>query len=141
MITSMTNNTPAPGVWPTLRADDAPALITFLVDAFGFEETVVYRDGDRVDHAQLDWPEGGGIMLGSVREENSAQVSPPGMSSAYVVTAEPDALYKRATSAGAEIVVELRDTDYGSREFAARDPEGNRWSFGTYPGEPRRPPQ
>jgi hypothetical protein len=30
------------------------------------------------------------------------------------------------------------DTDYGSRDFAARDPEGNRWSFGTYRGEPRK---
>ena len=28
-------------------------------------------------------------------------------------------------------------TDYGSRDFAVRDPEGNRWSFGTYRGEPR----
>ena len=25
------------------------------------------------------------------------------------------------------------------RDFAARDPEGNRWSFGTYRGEPRKP--
>ncbi len=60
--------TPAPQVWPTLRAHDARALIRFLVDAFGFEETVVYREGDRVDHAQLSWPPGGGIMLGSVRD-------------------------------------------------------------------------
>src|SRR6202453_856564 len=57
--------TPAPQVWPSLRARDARALIKFLVDAFGFEETVVYGEGDRVDHAQLDWPPGGGIMLGA----------------------------------------------------------------------------
>jgi uncharacterized glyoxalase superfamily protein PhnB len=24
------------------------------------------------------------------------------------------------------------DEDYGSREYSARDLEGNRWSFGTY---------
>jgi len=30
--------------------------------------------------------------------------------------------------------VELLDTDYGSRDYAARDPEGNLWSFGTYAG-------
>ena len=36
------------------------------------------------------------------------------------------------TLAGAEIVRELADTDYGSREYSARDPEGNHWSFGTY---------
>ena len=44
----MSDNTPPPQVWPTLRARDARALIHFLVDAFGFEETVVYGDGDVV---------------------------------------------------------------------------------------------
>ena len=39
---------PAPQVWPTLRARDARALIRFLVDAFGFEQTVVYGEGDTV---------------------------------------------------------------------------------------------
>jgi uncharacterized glyoxalase superfamily protein PhnB len=133
----MTPATPEPQVWPTLRARDARALIRFLVDAFGFEETVVYGDGDRVDHAQLSWPEGGGIMLGSIREGESSATS-PGAFGAYVVTAEPDALYERAKAAGAEITAAPHDTDYGSRDFAARDPEGNRWSFGTYRGEPRK---
>ncbi len=45
-----------------------PGAIKFLVEAFGFEETAVYGEGDRVDHAELSWPEGGGIMLGSARE-------------------------------------------------------------------------
>jgi uncharacterized glyoxalase superfamily protein PhnB len=53
-------------------------------------------------------------------------------SSAYVVVSDPDGLHERATAAGAEITRELQDTDYGSREFSARDPEGNVWSFGTY---------
>jgi uncharacterized glyoxalase superfamily protein PhnB len=130
--------TPSPQVWPTLRAQDARGLIRFLVDAFGFEETTVYGEGDRVDHAQLSWPLGGGIMLGSVR---SAPGDPwplrPGTFGAYVVTDDPEALRARATSAGAELVLDLHDTDYGSREFSVRDPEGNLWSFGTYRGEPR----
>jgi len=126
-------------VWPTLRAHDARALIRFLVDAFGFEETVVYGEGDRVDHAQLSWPEGGGIMLGSARADAGVTVpSLPGTFGAYVVTSAPDALCERARAAGAEIISEPHDTDYGSRDFAARDPEGNRWSFGTYRGEPRK---
>ncbi|MGZ4246571.1 MAG: VOC family protein [Solirubrobacteraceae bacterium] len=37
-----------------------------------------------------------------------------------------------AGEAGATIVRELEETDYGSREYSARDPEGNLWSFGTY---------
>ena len=110
---------PEPQVWPTLRARDAQALIRFLTEAFGFEETVVYADGDVVHHAQLSWPG-------------------PGAFGAYVVTGQPDALCERARAAGAEITAEPHDTDYGSRDFSARDPEGNRWSFGTYRGEPRK---
>ncbi|MEY9847966.1 putative glyoxalase superfamily protein PhnB [Streptacidiphilus sp. BW17] len=130
---------PAPQVWPTLRANDARALIRFLVDAFGFEETVVHGEGDDVQHAQLSWPEGGGVMLGSVRPDQTGDAWPlqPGTFGAYVVTADPDAVHARAKAAGAEITADLHVTDYGSRDFAARDPEGNRWSFGTYPGEPR----
>jgi uncharacterized glyoxalase superfamily protein PhnB len=133
----MTDNSPPPQVWPTLRARDARALIRFLVDAFGFEETVVYGDAERVDHAQLSWPPGGGVMLGSVRDDGGWPV-PPGSFGAYVVTDDPDSLFARATAAGAEIIAPLHATDYGSRDFAARDPEGNRWSFGTYRGEPRK---
>jgi uncharacterized glyoxalase superfamily protein PhnB len=138
--------TPEPQVWPTLRAHDARALITFLVDAFGFEETVVYGDGDRVDHAQLSWPEGGGVMLGSVREgdedahgrHQGSTPTRPGTFGAYVVTDDVDGVYEKAKAAGAEIITEPHDTDYGSHDFAACDPEGNRWSFGTYRGEPRK---
>ncbi len=129
------SDTPQPQVWPTLRANDAIGLIKFLVEAFGFEETVVYSDGDVVHHAQLSWPEGGGIMLGSARP-GQASATDPGAFGAYVVTGEPDALCARARAAGAEITAEPHDTDYGSRDFSARDPEGNRWSFGTYRGEP-----
>jgi uncharacterized glyoxalase superfamily protein PhnB len=134
----MNDKTPAPQVWPSLRARDARALIRFLIDAFGFEEVVVYGDGDRVDHAQLSWPPGGGIMLGSAPEARSGDDRrlEPGTFGCYVVTDEPDALFARATAAGATVLRELNDTDYGSRDFAVRDPEGNQWSFGTYRGEP-----
>jgi uncharacterized glyoxalase superfamily protein PhnB len=130
--------TPPPQVWPTLRANDARTLIKFLVEAFGFEETVVYGEGDRVDHAQLSWPLGGGIMLGSAdRGPGDQWPLRPGTFGAYVVADDIDALHARAVTAGAEIIRPPQDTDYGSHEFAARDPEGNLWSFGTYRGEPR----
>ena len=89
--------TPAPQVWPTLRARDARALIRFLVDAFGFEETAVHADGDTVHHAELAWPLGGGVMLGSVRPDGSADqwALQPGTFGAYVVTDDPDALHAR----------------------------------------------
>ena len=136
----MSHGAPPPQVWPTLRARDARGLIRFLVDAFGFEETAVYGDGEQVHHAQLSWPLGGGVMLGSARaSDGDPWPVQPGSTGCYVVCDDPDALHDRALAAGAEIVMPLHDTDYGSREFAARDPEGNRWSFGTYRGEPRTP--
>ena len=100
------DTTPAPQVWPTLRAHDALALIRFLVEAFGFEETVVYADGDQVHHAQLSWPEGGGIMLGSARPASDSPGAPslPGSFGAYVVTSHPDELFTRATAAGAVVL-------------------------------------
>ena len=75
-------------------------------------------------------------MLGSARdpaEGGFAEIAPPlGSSSVYVVIDDPDALHDRAVAAGGEIVRELVDLDYGSRDFAVRDPEGNLWNFGTY---------
>ncbi len=129
--------TPQPGVWPTLRATDARTMIRFLVEAFGFEEVVVYGEGEHVDHAELAWPPGGGVMLGSRRDDPHPLVGPASSFSAYLVTDEPDALHARALAAGAEEVRPLQDTEYGSREFAVRDPEGGTWSFGTYRGHPR----
>jgi uncharacterized glyoxalase superfamily protein PhnB len=124
-------------VWPSFRYADAPAAIEFLTSALGFVATAVYTsqtDPGIVEHAELRWPLGGGIMLGSVRE--SADGPPrPGHNACYVVTDDPDGLFARVTAAGATIDRELSDTDYGSREFAIRDPEGNLWSFGTYAGE------
>jgi uncharacterized glyoxalase superfamily protein PhnB len=128
---------PAPTVWPTLQAHDARALIDWLVATFGFEETACYTDGGRVMHAQLSWPEGGGIMLGD-HKPGGEWSREPGTLGAYVVTDHVDALYEQARGAGATIVRPIADQDYGNREFCAADPEGNLWSFGPYRGEPRR---
>ena len=50
----------------------------------------------------------------------------------HAVVSDPDGHYERVRAGGAEIVRELVDQPYGSREYSARDPEGNLWSFGTY---------
>ncbi len=125
-------------VWPILTYRDARAAISFLVDAFGFEEKAVYAredDASIVDHAELSWPLGGGVMFGSAGKDDSEfGQREPGNDSVYVVCDEPDALFERATAAGAELVRGLKDEDYGSRGFTVRDPEGNLWSFGTYRG-------
>ncbi|CAJ1500391.1 VOC family protein [[Mycobacterium] kokjensenii] len=131
----MTNSNPT--VWLTLTAHDAPKLIDYYVDTFGFVVTARCGDtGDTIEHAELIWPEGsGGIMLGSHKPGN-VWSREPGTAGGYVVTGDPDALYQRVTRCEADVVRPLADTDYGAREFTVRDPEGNLWSFGDYAGEP-----
>jgi uncharacterized glyoxalase superfamily protein PhnB len=138
--TSTTDPENPPFVWASVNYRDAHAAIGFLTEAFGFVSTATYTAEDDeaiVHHAELLWPEGGGIMLGTAdRPESEFSQMPTGCASTYVVTDHPDALFKRATGAGAEVVRGLRDEDYGSRGFSVRDPERNIWSFGTYRGHP-----
>lgn len=126
-------------VWPILSYRDARAAITFLTEAFGFEERAAYaRDDDPsiIEHAQMSWPLGGGIMFGTAgKDDGPFGGRMPGNDSVYVVCEDPDGLFERAIAAGAELVAGLKDEDYGSRGFTVRDPEGNLWSFGTYAGE------
>lgn len=135
-IDDETKTVPAPTVWPTLQAHDAHALINFLTDTVGFVRTAVYEDAGQVAHAQLDWPEGGGIMLGSYQPGGDWSRE-PGTFGGYVVTDHVDDQYAKVEAAGAKVVRELADQDYGNREFTIADPEGNLWSFGPYRGEPR----
>ncbi len=73
-------------------------------------------------------------MLGSTSDDSVFGRLKPGVTSIYVVTETPDALFERATTAGAEVVRGLHDEDYGSRGFTVRDQEGTLWTFGTYRG-------
>lgn len=134
----MSENTHAT-VWPILCYRDARAAIEFLAKAFGFEERAVYaRDDDPsiVEHAEMRWPPGGGVMFGTAAKDDSEFGRRlPGNDAVYVVCDDPDALFERATAAGAEVVRAPRDESYGSRGFTVRDPGGVLWSFGTYRGE------
>jgi uncharacterized glyoxalase superfamily protein PhnB len=118
-------------VIPTLRYRDAPKAIEVLCDAFGFERHAVYDGPDgTIAHAELRHGSGM-VMLGSVTEGGVWTVE-PGTGAIYVAVDDADTHFERAREAGVEIVQEPTDQEYGSREYVARDPEGNLWSFGTY---------
>jgi uncharacterized glyoxalase superfamily protein PhnB len=120
---------PKPDVYPILRYRDAHAAIDWLCQAFGAEKLlVVPMDDGSVRHAELKLGNGA-IMLGGDRDDEWGKV---GTAAVYVAISDPDAHYARAKAAGARIIRELNDTPYGSREYGAKDPEGNTWSFGTY---------
>lgn len=129
------------GAFPALRYRDANAAIEWLKEAFGASEHAVYRDDSgAVGHAEITVGRGM-VMLGGAPEAGflgSRGFDPWSSSiSIYVVVDDPDAVYEMARAAGAEVVRELGEMDYGSREFSVRDPEGNLWSIGTY--DPRTP--
>ena len=117
-------------IYPVPRYRDARGAIDFLKRSFGFEEvSVTEGDDGRIVHAELNVG-AGLVMLSS--SSGTDDVFPGGPSTFYVAVQDPDAHHDRAKGAGAEVVMELTDQPYGSREYAARDPEGNVWCFGTY---------
>jgi len=124
----------APRIYPTFRYRNAAKMIDWLQQAFGFALHVRYGDGDDVHHAQLTLGSSM-IMLGNVRDDDYGKMvggPAPGGKSTYVAVDDTDAVYARARAAGAKILEEPTNRDYGSRDFVCADPEGNVWSFGTY---------
>jgi uncharacterized glyoxalase superfamily protein PhnB len=118
-------------IYPTLSYEDAPAAIDFLCEAFGFERLqVMTGEGDdrEVVHAELRLGDGI-VMVGGRRRDDLAT---SGTQLVYVALDDLDEHHARAAKAGAQIIREPFDTDYGSRDYQARDPEGNVWAFGTY---------
>lgn len=137
----MAANTPnAPStIMPAMRYRDAHAAIEWLCKVFGFEKHALYPGPNgTVGHAELALG-GGMIMLGSEKDDAYGRgfKSPREMENfetrgVYIVVTDADAVYARAKDAGGRIVREIQNTDYGSREFTVKDPEGHSWSVGTY---------
>ncbi|TWT17835.1 glyoxalase [Luteimonas marina] len=124
---------------PCLRYRDAPAAIDWLCGAFGFTKHAVYADGNTVHHAQLTFGNGM-LMLGSTDNDSEwgRQIAQPDeiglreTQSPCVIVDDVDAHYSRATAAGATIVQDIADQDFGGRAYSCRDPEGHLWWFGSY---------
>jgi uncharacterized glyoxalase superfamily protein PhnB len=120
-------------IYVTLRYPDARAAIAFLTGTLGFaEQQVVASDDGTVEHAELSFGDGV-VMVGTRRGAQDPYET--GRAVVYLAldsAAAVDAHHDRAVAAGAEVVQELVDQPYGSREYAVRDPDGNIWSVGSY---------
>src|SRR5580698_1760858 len=134
----MTAKSTRQSIYPAVCYQNALAAIEWLTTVLGCTENVVYPgEGDTIAHAQFEIA-GNLFMLGSVKPGDHARgpsIAESIGTTTYIAFDDResvDALYRRVSDAGGEIVRELQDTDYGSREFGVRDPEGHMWSFGTY---------
>lgn len=124
---------------PTMRYKDAPKTIEWLCNAFGFEKhLVVPGEHGTIAHAQLTYGNAM-IMLGSVKDDEYGQLlstpeylGGPTTQAPYIIVPEVDDHYRRAIAAGAEIVMDIKDEDYGGRGYSCKDPEGHLWNFGSY---------
>ncbi len=127
-------------VIPGLRYHDAPAAIEWLCTNFGFQKhLIVPGDKREIVHAQLSF--GNGMVMLSSHETDSAYgklVSAPDANgnrpfqAICVIVEDADVVWDKVKSAGATIVIDIKDEDYGGRGFTCRDPEGHIWSIGTY---------
>lgn len=125
MVTDESADAAAAGISPCVRYKDERAAMKWLREVFGFEEHAVYEGPDgAIAHAELRL--GSGILMVGSGPDTDEPFS------LYVPVSDIGAHYERAVAAGAEIVRPLRDTDYGSREYGARDLDGHVWYFGTY---------
>jgi len=130
-----------PNIFPVLRYKDAPAAMEWLSGAFGFDTQASFANPDgTIAHAELRF--GAGVI--GISSDNGPSADNPWSTvrqGVYVCVADIDAHHDRALAGGAAIVKPLANTDYGSREYSARDLDGRLWGFGTYqmgaqPGEP-----
>ena len=120
-------------IYPVFRYTDPRAAIDWLGAAFGFRVHAMHEAPDgSVAHAELLFDDGM-VMIGRRPDTAPPRVRPAYDDYAvYVAVDDVDAHHDRARAAGAEVVRPPFDTDYGSRDYVARDLEDNVWSFGTY---------
>lgn len=124
---------------PTIRYKDAPAAIEWLCNAFGFKKhLIVPGEDETIAHAQLNFGNAM-IMLGSENDNGYGKfVKTPkdlngiNTQAPYIIVEEIDKHYQRAISAGAKILLDIKDEDYGGRGYSCQDPEGHIWNFGSY---------
>ena len=122
-------------VIPYLVYAYAPAAISFLVEAFGFELRFQMPGPDgRVGHAELACADNV-IMLAST-VESMGHASPKDLpahhSSVMVYVDDVDAHHAQAKAAGAQVDAEPEDQFYGDRSYRAVDLEGHHWFFATH---------
>jgi uncharacterized glyoxalase superfamily protein PhnB len=119
---------------PLLACSDIAAEHDFLVNVLGFASAGVERTPDgTVVHAEVRM---GGRRIWLHRADEADGLVPPGrLGSAgggiVVHVTDVDAHHERVRAAGADVLYEPRDEDYGQREFGVRDPEGHLWWIAT----------
>jgi uncharacterized glyoxalase superfamily protein PhnB len=116
---------------PILAYQDIRTAHDFLVEVLGFDSEGLVEHEGRVIHGEVR----AGQRRFWLHESGGALASPEavGVRTAGIVlhVADVDAHFERTRAAGATILREPTDEDYGQREYGVRDPEGHDWYIAT----------
>ena len=119
-------------VTPYLVAEDGNALIDFAKQAFGAEELLRVKTPTGV-HGEVRIGDSMMMIGGGVAQKEFPATLHPNALHVYVQDA--DAVCKNAVAAGATLVDEPRDQEYGERSATVKDAAGNFWYIATHKGE------
>jgi uncharacterized glyoxalase superfamily protein PhnB len=118
---------PADTVLPHLSYQNLAEAIEWLKETFGFEEH--FRYGEPVAGAQLHMGEAW-IMVSDPGPWMTSPAETGRMTQMLTIFVEDvDKHFARSRAAGAKIVEELHETEYGERQYGVEDIEGHRWLF------------
>lgn len=109
----------------------ADAAIDFYAAVLGARATARHTMGTAVVFAQLELPGGDVLQL---KDADGVDPAPPAGGGGLVMDIlcdDPDAVVATAVEHGAEVVFEVADQPYGSRQGRFRDPFGHQWIVGT----------
>jgi uncharacterized glyoxalase superfamily protein PhnB len=117
---------PEPTAVPVLTVADVRAAVAWLGEAFGFSERLRIGDGHR---SQLSIPGGGAVIVAEVRPDTRLPTQGETAHSVLVRVSDARGHVERARGAGARILMEPTDFEFGERQYVAEDPFGHRWTF------------
>ena len=113
--------------------------IDWICNAFGFEKhLIVEGENNTIAHAQLTY--GNSMIMLSSENENeygklvktSESLNGNNTQTPYIVVEKIDEHYEKAVAAGAKILIEIKDEEYGGRGYTCKDTEEYIWNFGSY---------
>ncbi|MFZ0932865.1 MAG: VOC family protein [Bryobacteraceae bacterium] len=121
---------PANVILPHVTYQNVAGALEWLTKTFGFAEHYRYgQPGGRVNGAQMHLGDAW-IMLNRARPGCASPAQAGcGTQSLTVFVDDVDAHFERAKAAGAKIVEDLHETEYGERQYGVEDLEGHHWLF------------
>ncbi len=123
-------------VTPYLMAEDGMALLEFTKQAFGAEE-IMHTVVPAGLHAEVRMGDTTLMMGGGLAGKKFPGMPQPNALHIYVE--DVDAVTKKAVAAGATLVAQPRDQEYGERSSTLKDRAGNMWYVATAKGESHVP--